>query len=74
MMSRNDPNSATGSAVGAEVPVAGTSAASGGTLGSAASQWIVACLAAMGCRRAGAKWQCPAHGHTGTHAAALSIW
>ena len=30
-------------------------------------------LTAMGCRRAGRKWQCPAHGHTGLHSASLAI-
>ncbi|MDD7965502.1 hypothetical protein [Actinomycetospora lemnae] len=35
--------------------------------------WLGEVLAAMGCRRAGRKWQCPAHGHTGLHSAALAI-
>ena len=36
-------------------------------------QWLGEVLAAMGCRRAGRKWQCPAHGHTGPHSASLAI-
>jgi len=36
-------------------------------------QWLSEVLAAMGCRRAGRKWQCPAHGHTGLHAASLAV-
>lgn len=41
--------------------------------GPAPEQWLGEVLAAMGCRRAGRKWQCPAHGHTGLHAASLAI-
>lgn len=36
-------------------------------------QWIAEVLRAMGCRRAGRKWQCPAHGATGSHTASLVV-
>ena len=36
-------------------------------------KWLEEVLTAMGCRRAGRKWQCPAHGHTGLHSASLAI-
>lgn len=36
-------------------------------------QWLNEVLEAMGCRRSGRKWQCPAHGRTGLHSAALAI-
>jgi hypothetical protein len=35
--------------------------------------WLSDVLAAMGCRRSGRKWQCPAHGQTGLHSASLAI-
>ena len=38
-----------------------------------AHPWLEECLHAMGCRRRGRKWQCPAHGHTGEHSAALAV-
>jgi hypothetical protein len=38
-----------------------------------ADAWLSDVLAAMGCRRAGRKWQCPAHGHTGLHSASVAI-
>lgn len=38
-----------------------------------AVQWLMEVLAAMGCRRTGRKWQCPAHAHTEPHSASLVI-
>ncbi|MDD7942513.1 hypothetical protein PHK61_29280 [Actinomycetospora lutea] len=38
-----------------------------------ADQWLAEVLAAMGCRRSGRKWQCPAHAHTEVHSASLAI-
>lgn len=38
-----------------------------------ADQWLMQVLTAMGCRRSGRKWQCPAHAHTHSHSASLVI-
>jgi hypothetical protein len=38
-----------------------------------ADQWLMQVLTAMGCRRSGRKWQCPAHAHTDVHSASLVI-
>jgi hypothetical protein len=36
-------------------------------------EWIVELLSAMGCGRAGRKWQCPSHGGSGSHTASLVV-
>ncbi|MEJ2862169.1 hypothetical protein [Actinomycetospora flava] len=38
-----------------------------------ADQWLMQVLTAMGCRRSGRKWQCPAHAHSEAHSASLVI-
>jgi hypothetical protein len=38
-----------------------------------ADEWLMQVLTAMGCRRSGRKWQCPAHAHTDPHSASLVI-
>lgn len=38
-----------------------------------ADQWLMQVLTAMGCRRSGRKWQCPAHARTEPHSASLVI-
>lgn len=37
------------------------------------ARWVAALLTAAGSARVGKKWQCPAHGATGEHAASLSL-
>ena len=62
----------TTSSTGSRVPAPRT-AGDGGGGSSGAVEWLTAVLAAAGLHRAGGKWQCPAHGHTGVHSAALAL-